>query len=203
MATESLSFNTAIGETTAYVAVPEQSNGKSVIVMLRGLQCSLSRGELVGEGETLTYHCRGRGWSGGGGGAVAAGGEVAAEVGDLVLQLDDALRPGEGHAFTHQADQGGDVVQLGTAVAPLPACRPGRATDTLAVQATHERRLHGDELGGLTDGVERGVVVGRRRATMHSAGARRRRPAPLGHDAVAPAGSRESSLELVSIAVDW
>jgi len=33
MATGTLSFNTANGETTAYVAVPEQSNGKSVIVI--------------------------------------------------------------------------------------------------------------------------------------------------------------------------
>ncbi|HEY0460250.1 MAG TPA: dienelactone hydrolase family protein [Pyrinomonadaceae bacterium] len=33
MATETLSFNTSGGETTAYVAVPEASNGKAVIVV--------------------------------------------------------------------------------------------------------------------------------------------------------------------------
>jgi len=33
MATETLSFNTSGGETTAYVAVPEASNGKAVIVI--------------------------------------------------------------------------------------------------------------------------------------------------------------------------
>jgi dienelactone hydrolase len=33
MATETLSFNTAGGETTAYVAVPDASNGKAVIVI--------------------------------------------------------------------------------------------------------------------------------------------------------------------------
>jgi len=33
MATETISFNTANGETTAYVAMPEESNGKAVIVI--------------------------------------------------------------------------------------------------------------------------------------------------------------------------
>jgi len=33
MATETLSFNTAGGETTAYVAAPENANGKAVIVI--------------------------------------------------------------------------------------------------------------------------------------------------------------------------
>ena len=33
MATENLSFNTANGETTAYVALPEQANGKAVIII--------------------------------------------------------------------------------------------------------------------------------------------------------------------------
>ena len=33
MATETLSFNTANGETTAYVAMPGQSNGRAVIVI--------------------------------------------------------------------------------------------------------------------------------------------------------------------------
>jgi len=48
-------------------------------------------------------------------------GETPPQNGDIVLQLDDPLCTGEGHALGHQAGECGDVVDLDAAVAPLSA----------------------------------------------------------------------------------
>ena len=49
------------------------------------------------------------------------GGQLSAEFGDLVLEFDDPLGADQGHALAHQRGEGGDVAELDTAVAPLPA----------------------------------------------------------------------------------
>src|SRR3954447_627878 len=117
-------------------------------------------------------------------------GELSAEIGDLVLQLDDPLRTGEGHAFAHQAGEGGDVIDFDPAVAALTAGGAGWDHDTLGVEATDERWLHVQQLGGLADRVERGSGVGQIDGAACPARVRRRCAARRSHVAPAPTGSR-------------
>jgi hypothetical protein len=95
------------------------------------------------------------------------------------------------------------VVQLDTAVTPLPARRTCRADDALGVEAADERGLHVEHRCGLADREERGDFVGDSHRPMDSARARRRRPARAAHDTPAPTGSRDVSWELASIGVVW
>jgi hypothetical protein len=85
---------------------------------------------------------------------------LPAEVGDLVFEVDDALGASQRHAFAHQSGERCDVVELGTAVTPLPAWRTGRADDAFGVEAADEGRLHVEHRCGLADREERGEVVG-------------------------------------------
>ena len=96
-----------------------------------------------------------------------------------------------------------DVVQLDTAVTPLPASRAGGANDAFGVEAADEGGLHVEHRRGLTDREERSDVVGNDDRSMDSARARRRRPARPAHDTPAPTGSRDESCELASIGVVW
>ena len=88
------------------------------------------------------------------------GGELSAQLSDLVLQLDDPLRAGQGHALAHQRGEGGDVAELDSAVAPLPADGAGRAHDAFGVEAADERWLHVQHRCGLADREERGSGIG-------------------------------------------
>jgi len=85
---------------------------------------------------------------------------LTAELGDFIFQLDDALGADQCHSLTHQPGERGNVVQLGTAVTPLPAQRTGRADDAFGVEAADEGRLHVEHRGDLADREERSEVVG-------------------------------------------
>ena len=130
-------------------------------------------------------------------------GQLSAKLSDLVLQLDNPLGSDQGHAFAHQRSKCRDVAELDTAVTPLPPYRTGRAHDTFRVESTDKGGLHVEHRGGLTDGEERGDVIGDGDESMGSARARRRRPARTAHDTPAPTGSCDAFCELASIEVDW
>jgi hypothetical protein len=122
-----------------------------------------------------------------------------AEIGDFVFEVDDPLRADQGHAGSHEFDDGSDVVEVRAAVATLPTVGPGWTHDAFAVQPAKEGRLNAEHVGGLADREERSAVFGHRGAAVPPAPRCWRRSARFGHDVVAAVGSRASSLVLASI----
>ena len=83
----------------------------------------------------------------------------AGDLGELMLQLDDAADGLQGDALVGHGDDLLDDADLVPGVAALPARRPLRRDDPEFVDAAQERLLDGEHVRDLPDGEQRRVLV--------------------------------------------
>jgi DNA-binding MarR family transcriptional regulator len=83
----------------------------------------------------------------------------AGDLGELMLQLDDAADGLQGDALIGHGDDLLDDADLVPGVAALPARRPLRRDDPEFVDAAQERLLDGEHVRDLPDGEQRRVLV--------------------------------------------